>query len=63
MKMITDIRYNEDGKLYAKLLGHIDIYGTDLNDLRTAAREAFTCFCIIAETHGQGLQQELEGLI
>jgi len=62
--MITDIRYsNSDSLLHAKLLGHIDIYGKDLDDLKVAAKEAFECFIIAANKHGRGLEEELRDLL
>lgn len=52
-----------DNKIYAKMpfLG-IETYGKDEDDLQIAIKEALTCFCIIAEKHGLGLEHELEFL-
>jgi hypothetical protein len=58
--MITDIRYDEDGFLHGKLLGCMDIYGTDLPDLKVAATEALQCYVKILNKNGQTLE---EGLI
>lgn len=52
-----------DNKLYAKIpfLG-LETYGKNDNDLQVAIKEAIACFCIAAEKHGKGLEQELESL-
>lgn len=61
--MITDIRYVEDGTLHGKLLGCMDIYGSDLPDLKAAALEAFEAFCIACDKHGNGLKAEIVSII
>lgn len=60
--MPTWSRTGEDGNVYVKLplLGEISTFGVDEEDADIAIREAFECFCIVAEKHGKGLEKELE---
>jgi len=62
--MITDIQYSEDGHLTGKLFGLWEIEGTDLEDLKVAALEAFDAFCLAIEKEGtRTLQEELRDAI
>lgn len=56
--MITDIR-ERDGMLYGKILGDIEIYGTDLKDLKVAGKEAMMGFIVACELYGEGIEKEL----
>lgn len=57
--MIIDIRTDERGIVHAKLLGDMDIYAKDMEDLKVAGREAFQCFVIACDLYGEGLEKEL----
>lgn len=56
--MITNIR-ESNGLLYGKILGEIDIYGSDMEDLKLAAKETLQCFIIACNKCGEGLEKEL----
>jgi hypothetical protein len=43
------------------LLG-IETFSNSENDIEQFVKEALTCFCIIAEKHGRGVEKELEAL-
>ena len=61
--MITDIRYDEDGFLHGKLLGCMDIYGNDLQDLKITAKEALVCYVKILNEEGKTLEDGLIEII
>lgn len=50
-----------DGKIYISLpVFGVETYAMDEIDAETAIKEAVACFCIMAESHGKGLENELE---
>jgi len=61
--MPTWDRTGKDNKIYVSIpfLG-IETYGIDEEDADLAVKEAFKCFCLVAEKHGLGLESELEYL-
>lgn len=60
--MPTWNKSNDDGKIIIKipLLGEVVTCAESEEDAEIAVKEAFHCFCLVAEKHGMGLENELE---
>ena len=59
--MPTWSRVGEDGNIYIEIpLLELSTFGANEEDAEVAIKEAFECFCILAEKHGKGLERELE---